>query len=199
MAGALTIEAGLQQFSESFHRNKARYVGFALTFVRDKSVVEDLVDDSFVKFWENRHNILDVSHLETYFHSIIKNNCRNWIREKQTRLKVEQDIHRTTCRLLEYDLASLEDYDPNLIFSLEIQEILREQLERMPELTRKIFMASRFENLTYAEIAERYGVSVRKVTREIQFALTVLRVSLKDYLPALLVALACLLLLRRLS
>ena len=37
------------------------------------------------------------------------------------------------------------------------------------------------------EIAEKYGVSPRKVKREIQHVLEIMRISLKDYLPLLLI------------
>ena len=56
----------------------------------------------------------------------------------------------------------------------------------MSELSRNIFISSRFEDLTYEEIAAKYGVSPRKVKREIQKSLEILRVSLKDYLPLIL-------------
>ena len=64
----------------------------------------------------------------------------------------------------------------------EARNIYAEELSRMPELTRAVFLASRDEGLTYQEIALRYGISVRKVTSEIQKALCKLRISLKDYL-----------------
>lgn len=52
---------------------------------------------------------------------------------------------------------------------------------------RNIFLSSRFENLTYNEIAEKYGISPRKVKREMQHALEILRTSLKDYLPFIII------------
>lgn len=50
---------------------------------------------------------------------------------------------------------------------------------------RDIFLSSRFENLTYNEIAEKYSITPRKVKREIQHVLEIMRTSLKDYLPLL--------------
>lgn len=50
---------------------------------------------------------------------------------------------------------------------------------------RDIFLSSRFENLTYNEIAEKYNITPRKVKREIQHVLEIMRTSLKDYLPLL--------------
>lgn len=53
----------------------------------------------------------------------------------------------------------------------------------IPELSAQIFIANRFEGHPYQEIAQRYGISVREVTREIQRCLKLLREDLGDYLP----------------
>jgi RNA polymerase sigma-70 factor (ECF subfamily) len=62
-------------------------------------------------------------------------------------------------------------------------------LENLPELTRKVFEAHRFYNKTYAEIADELGIPVRRVTTEMQRALSRLKVALKDYLPVSLILL----------
>ena len=55
----------------------------------------------------------------------------------------------------------------------------------MPSKTRKIFLANRFENMTYKEIGEKFGLSFNQVNFEIRKATQILRLSLKDYLPLL--------------
>lgn len=42
---------------------------------------------------------------------------------------------------------------------------LEQALRRMPRLRREIFLAIRFDNLAYPEIAARTGLSVRQVER----------------------------------
>ena len=56
----------------------------------------------------------------------------------------------------------------------------------MSGLSAEIFRMSRLEGKTYKEISEALGIPLRTVTSEIQKALAVLRVSLKDYLPVFL-------------
>lgn len=68
--------------------------------------------------------------------------------------------------------------------------ILQKRLDEMPELTREIFIASRTEELSYKDIAERFRIPSYKVKYELQKALTQLRDSLKDYLPGVLVLIA---------
>lgn len=47
----------------------------------------------------------------------------------------------------------------------EIIERLEAGLQRMPKLRREIFLAIRLDDLSYAEIAERTGLSVKQVER----------------------------------
>ena len=57
-------------------------------------------------------------------------------------------------------------------------------------LGKKVFVARRFEELSYKEIAEKYGITVRRVEFELEKAVKQLRVALKDYLPVLLMLLS---------
>ena len=66
---------------------------------------------------------------------------------------------------------------------------MRQSLDRLSELTREVFVARRFEELSYKEIAEKYGITVRRVEFELEKAVKQLRVALKDYLPVLLMLL----------
>lgn len=186
----LTLQTNIRRFCDTFHQERARYTNFAMRFVRDRTAAEDLVNDSFVTFWERRETLAEETVCEAYFYTIVKNKCLNYLRDMQTRSKIHDDLHDTSRRLMQYDLASLESYDPNLIFSSEIQSILEEQLRSLPELTRCIFHDNRFEHKTYEEIAQKYGISVWKVAREIQTTLQTLRLALKDYLPVVLLLLS---------
>lgn len=173
------------KFAEAFPRNRNKYLNYTLLLVHERSVVEDLVNDSFAKMWAKREEI-DNTNIEAYFYTTIKTVCLDWLRHKAIQYKVHQQIHETSYSLLQYDIASLEAFDPNPIFSNEIREIMRERLKTMPELTAKIFMDSRFSNLSHEEIAGKYRVNKLKVKREIQSVLSCLRISLQDYLPLML-------------
>ena len=93
-------------------------------------------------------------------------------------------------RVLAADIRSLQAFNPEEIFSAEVAAIVRQSLDRLPELTREVFVARRFEELSYKEIAEKYGITVRRVEFELEKAVKQLRVALKDYLPVLLMLLS---------
>lgn len=60
------------------------------------------------------------------------------------------------------------------------------QLDKMPGLTRRIFLDNRFNDLSYDQIAGKYGISIFKVKRELHTAMCRLRTALQDYLPPML-------------
>ena len=98
---------------------------------------------------------------------------------------VDSDVNLRIKTMLS-EISILETGEMDAVYSAEVKEIFLKFLSSSPELSQNIFLSSRFEDLTYEEIAQKYGVTPRKVKREIQKSLEILRVSLKDYLPVLL-------------
>ena len=78
---------------------------------------------------------------------------------------------------------SLEACDPSTIYTDDINHIINETLNSLPEQTQRIFRMSRYEQMSVKEIAEKMGVSSKTVEYHITKALKELRISLKDYLP----------------
>lgn len=190
-----TTAAAVVGFVEAAQKNRNKYRNFALRFIHNRDVAEELISESFKRLWEKRDEV-DFENIEAYFYVILKNSCMDWLRNRQTQFKVHNEIYDKSYRLLQYDLASLDAFDPNLIFRNEVREIMLRQLNEMPRLTRRIFLDNRFNDLSYNQIAGKYGISIFKVKREMHTAMCRLRTALQDYLPpvlvVLLIALTCL-------
>ena len=124
---------------------------------------------------------------EAYILQSVKNRCLNYLRDKTTRLRIQQKMHEDSSKAKLTEMNILEADQIGLIFRSDIIKIFKNLLDTMPPATRNIFLSSRFENLTYNEIAEKYGITPRKVKREMQHALEILRTSLKDYLPFIII------------
>ena len=60
-------------------------------------------------------------------------------------------------------ISTLEACNPDEIFSEEVESIVRETLDLLPEQTRRIFLLSRFENKSNKEIAEEMKISIKGV------------------------------------
>ena len=169
-----------------FMQWRGRFSAIAQSYVHDPAVAEDIVSECFLSFWSKRSEIELKTVPEAYILQSVKNRCLNWLRDRQSKMRREQHLDSQNLQAVEAEISALKEEDFGTLFSAEVEKIFREHLATFPALTRDIFLSSRFDGMTYDEIAAQYGVSPRKVKREIQRVLADIRIALRDYLPLLL-------------
>ena len=179
-----------QEFGQLFMRYRDNFIAVARSYVRDEVVAEDIVAESFTNFWDSRSRIDIRTIPEAYILHMVKNRCLSYLRDRANRMRILQQMHEDSYKAIMAEIGVLGKDETGLIFESDIAAIFQRLLATVPESTRDIFLASRFDNLTYNEIAEKYGVSPRKVKREIQHVLGIMRISLKDYLPVMVILLS---------
>lgn len=153
-----------------------------MSYVRERMAAEDLVADTFLKVWENRAETTP-RNLPAYLLTTLKRKCLDHLRDRAIHLRIHQDLHRTEQRVVGERIARLEANDPQNLLLTEALAIMERELRRMPEQRRRIFLAHRYEDMSYREIAAVYELSEGQVTYEIRAAKEALKTALKDYLP----------------
>ena len=181
-------EISAREFEETFLKYREKYIAIARSYVRDELAAEDIVSGCFATYWENRKQTGLSESLHAYLLKSVRNRSINWLRDKARRAEIDEEQRN----IMMGRIKVMQQEELSEIFKSEVSGIFRRLMEKMPEMTRQIFFSSRFEDLTYEEIAAKYNVSPRKVKREIQSVLSMMRKSLKDYLPALLVPIVAL-------
>lgn len=169
-----------------FTEYKERFIRFALSYVREVDVAEDVVMEAIMYYWENRNSLASVENVPLYILTIIKNKSLNHLKRLRTWDEVSDRIITDTEWDLKMRIASLESCNPESLFCDEVQQLLEETLNKLPEKTRRIFLLSRNEEKNYKEIAEITGLSIKSIEFHISKALKLLRKHFKDYLPFLL-------------
>lgn len=174
----------LAEFNNFFIDYQQRFIHFADTYVHDESVAEDFVIESMMYYWENKDHLPANTNVPAYVLTAIKHRCIDHLRSQQIHQDASDEISRIYAWELSSRVVTLEDFEPNEIFTKEIQEIVDRTLETLPEQTRRIFVMSRYENKPHKEIAELLAMTTKGVEFHISKATKALRVALKDYLPA---------------
>jgi len=172
----------LEFFNELYAKNRAGFVRFANSYVRDMSLAEDIATEGFVTYWENRHSIPEGSNIQAYIITIIKNKCLNYLMHSEVKSKTLSKMQDNAQWELNLRISTLEACDPESLFSTEIKEIINKTLAQLPEKTFEVFSMSRYKNKSHKEIAQILNISTKGVEFHISKALNKLRESLKDYL-----------------
>lgn len=151
----------------------ASLLNFIYGMVHERETAEELVQDVFVNFWVKRERLEITISLKSYLYRAARNHTLNFIKRR----KFEQDYQQRLGRSMSFSKNETEDA---FLFS-ELEKKLYAAIESLPEQRREIFRMSRFEEMTYKEIAEAMDIPVRTVHYQIGLALRDLRDMLKGH------------------
>lgn len=171
-----------QSYSILFSTYYKNLVLFAGTIIQDKTICEDIVQNIFLKLWNDRTELIIETSLKSYLLKSVKNSCLDQLRHKKI---VDNYAFKFFSSFDDFD--STEDY----IFHSDLHQHLKNAISNLPEKQKEAFIMSRFKGMKYKEIAEALNISERTVEDRISKALAQLRINLKDFLIILFVLLLC--------
>ena len=142
-------------------------------YIRDRNLVEDLAQNVFIRLWEKRSTIEISSSLGAYIRRMAINEALGYLR-KNKNIHIEEITPITPHKT---EATTEAQY-----LQTELQSEITNAINQLPPKCRTIFQLSRFEELTYKEIAEKLDISVKTVENQMGKALRVLRERMKGYL-----------------
>jgi RNA polymerase sigma-70 factor (family 1) len=170
----LRTEGSKNAFSAIFISYYKDLVLYAVNFTHDQDSAEEIVQDVFVRIWEDREILnIDIS-LKAYLLKSVRNKCIDWSRHADVRKKYHEENSRAT--------LLCDNNTDHYILNSEIESLLKSALKKLPHEVEQVYRMSRFEGLKYHEIAERLQLSVRTIEDRMVKAFCVIRDELKDYL-----------------
>lgn len=139
---------------------------FLFKYLSNSDDAEDLCQETFIKFWQQRNNIDSSSYPRAYLYKIAKNLAFNHSTRKPTSLSYNNNLKIST--LVGSDPQ--KDYE-NAALALECRRVIDE----LPERCRMTFILSRYEGFDYSEIADTMGVSIQTVKNQMSKAINYLK------------------------
>jgi RNA polymerase sigma-70 factor (ECF subfamily) len=160
-------------FDFIFRRYYKALCAQANLYTQDLDLSQSLVQDCFIKLWEIREQAAEIENLSSWLTVIVRNKCIDYMRKHKREASLVKTVGQSDTG---------QDSD-TLLLSREFEERLIQALSQLSGRCREAFEYSRFEGLTYPEIASRMNISVKAVEALVSRSLKILRVELKDYLP----------------
>jgi RNA polymerase sigma-70 factor (ECF subfamily) len=166
-----------EAFTELYNRYWDKTFAVAYHRLDDVYEAEEVVQEVFLSIWQRRASLKLTHTMATYLSVAVKYRVINHL-DRQYRKQQHLD---------ELTVTSPETEDSTMLWleEKELRERLDHSISQLPEKCRIVFLLSRDENKTYAEIAAELGISQKTVETHMSKALSTLRQSLGVSLPVL--------------
>lgn len=170
-------------FSRVYSIYFPKLVRFAREFVLSTEDAENVIQDIFIYLWEHQELLDTLTNLNAFLFTLVKNKCIDQLRHRKLLERKREEFKTVFDKEIQLKLYALQQFDENALSNEDIEIILDNAINSLPEKCREVFVLSRMEGLKNREIAERLNISAKTVENQMTTAIRKLRVELKDYLP----------------
>ena len=157
--------------SEIYDRYSGRIYNFAFRFLKNAEAAEDATQEVFVKMLRHANQFHGDAKLSTWLFSITANWCRDYLRKADNRNKESDDVL--------VSLPAPSEHSPDrTLEQRENEQRVRRALATLTAEQREAILLSRYQGLSYAEIAQIAGCSEGAVKTRVFRAMETLKKTL---------------------
>ncbi|WP_299577101.1 RNA polymerase sigma-70 factor [uncultured Sunxiuqinia sp.] len=163
----------LKAYRYLFDHHFADLCNFLLIYLHDKNLAEELALDIFAYVWEKREDIEIKSSFRNYLFTAAKNQAVSYFRKQQKNFFTDLGLEAPDA----VDPISAE----YILENEELQQMINNAIDSLPKQSKRIYQMAWEQNLSYKEIADELGLSVKTVENHVGIALRKLREKLRPY------------------
>ena len=155
-------------FRQIFDALFSNLTKFSFSFVHSKEAATEIVDELFVQLWIKRTDIMKINDLRVYLYTATKNASLNYISKKAKQIEVEP---YENLQVQMTDVVSPEQ----IMITKEMLQKIKEAVDSLPPRCKLIFKFVREDGLSYSEVAEILGLSVKTIDAQMVIAVARIR------------------------
>jgi len=157
-------------FEEIFRKYREKIYYFAIRYYNSAEDAENVVQDVFIKLWDEREGIREELSLNNYIYTIAKNHLFNIQRKK-----INEKAYRS---YIVDHLVQISNLENELIYA-DLKVKIDKIIEELPAQRKKVFIMSNMEGFSNKELASELNLSVRTIEVHKSLALQTIRKALK--------------------
>ncbi|WP_172594515.1 RNA polymerase sigma factor [Mariniphaga sediminis] len=158
-------------FELIFYKYKGKLFDFIRKSLPTSEEAENIIQDVFTNLWLYRKKLDSGKSLNALLYTMVRNELFMHLRKQIVRRKYVEEFGLF--------VNENDDSTQNQIEYNELKLLLAQLIESMPEKRKEVFKLSRYEGLSYKEIAKKLGISEHTVDTQIRKALSYLKENLK--------------------
>jgi RNA polymerase sigma-70 factor (family 1) len=165
----LALIAGGDDYSFSllYARYYPKVYGIAFKILKSSSHAEDVLQDVFIKIWNNRTRLNEVNDFNAYLNTVTRNHIFNQLRKKAHEAFYIKEQSSTN--------SFSSNQTINDVLYHELDKSLLEAVSKLPPQQKKIFQLSRMHGLKQEEIADSLNISLGTVKKHMMVSLRFIR------------------------
>lgn len=156
-------------FKVLFEQYYGRLCAYVFTITTDYAASEDIVQELFIRLWNDRSKIIINDSVLAYLFRASRNSALNFIRGKANRERLHQNISFQES-LIDRDFLEEEEF----------VSFLNACIEELPDRSKQVFILSRIDGLKQQEIADKLSISVKTIKNQIWKSLQYLKSCLES-------------------
>jgi len=160
---SLITKGNQKTFSQLMELTSNDLLWFAIGFLKNKEIAEEIVSDVYVKIWNNRDQLESILNLKSYLFICVRNACLSHLRK----VKNEKIISIETVG--EFNFVHLVAPEDDSIEKEKIEQIYA-AIETLPCKCKLAFTLAKINGLKYKEIAEVLGITEKTVNNHLVLA-----------------------------
>jgi RNA polymerase sigma-70 factor (ECF subfamily) len=164
------------------HRHQTSVLNLIYRFIGDRTKAQDLAQEVFLRVWQAAKTYKPKAKFTTWIYRITANLCFNELKSSHRRKWFPfQQSGEHSGNPLEETLSDSGPSAEDLLLEKERSRQISDALQSLPDNQRMALVLKRYDNLSYAEIAQIIGCSVSAVESLLVRAKRTLQEKLKNY------------------
>lgn len=138
---------------------------YANSLVNDQALAEDIVQNVYIKTWEKRNYLNDYLSIKSFLYKSVYNEFIDQYRKNRSVTLLEKKYIEALDTIIEEDHNVLE----------KLYLLVQKEIQNLPPKCKNIFLLSKKEGLSNAEISEHLNISTKTVEAHITKAFCLIR------------------------
>jgi RNA polymerase sigma-70 factor (ECF subfamily) len=151
-------------YKQLFLYYQPKLLRFSISILHNKESAEEVVSDVFLKIWTNRKSLMQIKNLHLYLYVSTKNLSLNRLekQERERAFSLDEVVVEFTSMY----------YDPEqLMITSEMYQRIQNAIQQLPPKCQLIFKLIKEDGLSYKEVAELLGLSVKTIENQMGIAI----------------------------
>lgn len=166
-----TAQGDSAAFSQLFKKYSPKIYSLALYLTKSTSVAEEIVQEVFIKVWENRNQLNDINSFNAWLRTVSKNICYNHLRKM-----ANEKIALLAFLKKNSDAVSVPQ---DIVELKEFEAFIETAIQKLPPQQQKVFRLKKLGGKKTAEIAAELNISTHTVKEYLKIAQKTVRANVE--------------------